>query len=96
MTKLTLINYIVQFLFIRITRCEDKVVTQFNLQSVSLMRDGKYSTIGTPTYTIYWWHSIQYWILPLSGWFNTSFIYLNKTPQFKKLQKRRYKVANNQ
>lgn len=36
----------------------------------------------------YQWYSIQYWILPYSGWGN-EFIYLNKKPKFIKISKKR-------
>ena len=35
-----------------------------------------------------YWYSIQYWIVPISGW-NTDFIYLNKKPKFLQITKKK-------
>lgn len=57
--------YFLQFFFIRLTRCEQRVITKFDLHSVSI--GGGVSGSPAEYHTEYWW-SIQYWIIPFTGW----------------------------
>lgn len=67
-------KYFLQFFFIRLTRHTEKV--KVNYIDYSRMKSTRYQT---ETY-----YSIQYWILPFTGWTN-DFIYLNKSPKFVRL-----------
>jgi hypothetical protein len=78
------INYLLQFLFIRLTRHEVK-------HEVSALPDGGLGIGGTVSRaSIIYWYSIQYWIVPLTGWTN-NFVYLNKAkkPRYKSITKKR-------
>lgn len=70
MTKLEFVNkFFFQWLFVRLTRCEQKVITDFNLQEISITPHG-YAPGGTVKYKTEQWYSIQGWIIPLTGWSN--------------------------
>ena len=72
---------LLQWFFIRLTKCENKVVEEFKITSFDLMSDGGMSPIGSGKVIKYRWYSIQFWILPTTGW-NKNFIYLSKKPRF--------------
>jgi hypothetical protein len=89
MTWLKAINvFILQWFFVRLTRHNEKVITEFILKDISIMPDGLAGMGGAGKVSIHQWYSIQYWILPCSGWGN-EFIYLNKRPKFIKYSKKR-------
>ena len=73
-----------QWLFVRLTKHQEKVITKYNLHSVDV-------SIGIRGFTedivTYQWYSIQYWVLPLTGW-KTDYIYLNKKPNFIRVSKK--------
>jgi hypothetical protein len=79
-TPLAICNYILQLFFIRVTRCQETHITGFSLKSVSL--NGVSGIVKSKE--IHQWYSIQYWIVPFTGWF-TDFKYLNKEPKFIKV-----------
>lgn len=84
MTWLKAINvFILQWFFIRLTR-HTQNVTRIATSDFSITRS-------------YQWYSIQYWILPVTGWGN-EFIYLNKKPKFIKCSKKRLltKIKNHE
>lgn len=59
------VNYFIQVFFIRLTRCEQRVITEFKLDSISY----RGSVSGEiKNYRDEFWYSIQYWIIPFSGW----------------------------
>lgn len=66
-----------QWFFVRLTKCREKVVHEFKLESVNLIQNGTWSLGGNGKYTTYEWYAIQYWILPFSGWYNR-FVVLSK------------------
>jgi len=74
-----------QWFFVRLTKCLDHRVESINIQSYDLTLNGVTSR-GTGDVKTYSWYSIQYWILPCTGWWSR-FIYLNKYPNFIKLTK---------
>ena len=85
MCFLKIINvFFLQWFFIRLTKCTENKIENYTLHSYDLMPDGNISSRGTGNIKTYSWYSIQYWILPCTGWWN-DFIYLNKEPKFIKL-----------
>lgn len=72
---------LLQWFFVRLTKCEDKVVEEFNVTSFDLMPDGSMASMGSGKVIKYRWYSIQFWILPTTGW-NKNFVYLSKEPRF--------------
>ena len=89
MTKLKAANvFFFQWFFVRLTKCTEKRVENYNLISVDLMQDGYASTRGTGNVETYQWYSIQFWILPCTGWWD-DYIYLNTKPKFFKCTKER-------
>lgn len=76
------INYIIQFFFIRVTRCEDLDVLTIIISS-ALGFESKY----TKARRDYYWYSIQLFIVPLSGWYG-DFIYV-LGPKFLKVSPKR-------
>jgi len=68
MTKLEFVNKVVfQWFFVRLTRCQQKVITEFKMYEVSIAPGG-YAPGGDVKYKIEQWYSIQGWIIPLTGW----------------------------
>ena len=88
MSKLKAINIILQFFFIRLTKCSEKVVGDYKVISYDMMPDGSVSSRGIGNTITYEWYSLQYFILPLTGWWS-DFIYLSKTAKFIKCTKRK-------
>ena len=88
MNWLKAVNIILlQWFFIRLTRCTQKRIMEFDLLEASTMLDGSMSVGGIVKKTEIWqWYSIQFWILPSTGWKN-NFIYLTKKPCFFKVSK---------
>lgn len=87
-TLLELINKaILQWFFIRLVICQEKIVENYTLHSYDLMSDGKISSRGIGEIKTYQWYELKYWILPLSGWKN-DIIFLNKKQRAIKLSKK--------
>lgn len=69
MTKLKFINvFILQWLFIRLTRCRETIVIEANVLSYDLMPDGNISARGIGKTKTLEWYSIQGLIIPTTGW----------------------------
>lgn len=75
-----------QWFFVRLTRCQEKRIENYILHSFDLMNDGNIASRGVGETKTYQWYSIQYLILPLTGWKN-DFVYLNKKPKFIRISK---------
>jgi hypothetical protein len=86
---LKLVNVIfLQWFFIRLTRCESKLIEKFEPHSVSIMPGGGASLAGIVTgYKKLQWYSIQGFIVPCTGWCG-SFKYL-KGPFFWRVTKQK-------
>ena len=85
MTKLKFINvFFLQWFFVRLTRCQEKVISDFNLYEISLMPDGSFAPAGNVKYKKLEWYSMQYWIIPCTGWWS-DFKYIGRKPKFWKL-----------
>lgn len=69
MTKLALINYVLQILFVRLCRSKEKVITGFKMTSGS---GG-----NVQSYEIREWYSIMGFVLPFSGW-SSDYVRLGK------------------
>lgn len=85
MSKLKFINvFLLQWFFVRLTRCQERVVTEFDMYEISLMPDGSFAPGGRAKYKTYQWYSIQYWIIPCTGWWS-DFKYVGGKHKFWKL-----------
>ena len=69
MTKLEFVNkFFFQWFFIRLTRCQQKIITDFKMFEGSIIGPGQFGVGGNCKYSIKQWYSIQGWIVPLTGW----------------------------
>lgn len=69
MTKLEFVNkFFFQWFFVRLTKCQQKVIEDFTLTEVSVMPGGDHSIGGSAKTATYKWYAIQYWIIPTTGW----------------------------
>lgn len=92
MSPLKAINvFLLQWLFMRLTRHQEKRIENYTPTSYDLMPDGNISSRGKGDVNTYQWYSLQMWILPCTGWWN-NFIYLNKKPYFFVLTKPKLKL----
>jgi hypothetical protein len=89
MSKLGLANKLFfQWFFIRLTKNIDRQVSNYNLISYDILPYG-FAARGNGTE----WYSIQYWMLPLTGW-KCNYIYLGKkSPRYWQITKK--KLINN-
>lgn len=71
MNYLKIINILIQFLFIRLTK----------------VSQGKSKGCLYGNYTIYTWYSIQFFVIPLTGWYN-HFIYAFGFKRFIRITKK--------
>jgi hypothetical protein len=70
MTKLEFANKaFFQWVFVRLTRCQQKVITEFKMHEISITPNG-YKPGGKVEYRTEQWYSLQGWIIPLTGWRN--------------------------
>lgn len=78
---------VLQWFCIRLTKVSEKRVVDYEIESISVI-DGHASAKGKGIQATYQWYSIQYWILPCSGWWN-DFVVFNKDgkSKFKKVTK---------
>ena len=89
MTWLKAINvFILQWFFVRLTRHSEKLITQFTLKEISVIHNGGLGFGGSGKIETHQWYSIQYWVLPCTGWWS-DYILLNKRPKFIKCSKRK-------
>jgi hypothetical protein len=72
MTKLEFVNKVFfQWLFIRLTRCEQNIILGATLNSCSILPDGSHGLAYKPTVVKVKRHyAIQGWIVPITGWSN--------------------------
>lgn len=92
MTKLYFINrFVLQWFFIRLTRNEERVIKKIRLVEFSQMLDGSFSMwvdYDEKDVDVMEWFSIQYWVIPRTGW-ETDFKYLKGGPKFLDITKKR-------
>lgn len=71
-----------QWLFVRLTLCQKREFYRADIKSASIMKNGYFSVeTENSEFKLSQRYAIQYWILPISGWFNFEFTYLGK-PEF--------------
>lgn len=69
MSKLEILNkYLLQWCFFRLARCQEKIIEEFKLESVSVMKNNNHSMSGKCNFYILEWFSIMYFVAPLTGW----------------------------
>lgn len=91
MSPLKAINvFLLQWLFMRLTKHQENRVENYTAISYDLMPDGSISSRGMGDMKTYQWYSLQMWIVPCTGWWS-NFIYLNKKPYFLSLTKPKVK-----
>ena len=89
MTKLKFINvFLLQWFFIRLTKCNETIIEDFQLHSWDFVSNGSVSSRGSGTQQKYEWFGLKYYIVPLSGWCGTKFKFLRKVPRFKRITKK--------
>jgi hypothetical protein len=88
MSKLGIANrFFFQLFFVRLTKHTENTWVTYNLTSFDITSSGIASR-GTGKMETTQWYSIQYWILPFTGW-QTDFIYLgNKSPRYWQITKK--------
>lgn len=80
-------RFLFQWFFIRLTKCKEKRIENYNLDNFDLVSGGNMSSRGTGQIKIYQWYSFQFWVLPLTEWKN-NFKYLNENPKFIRISKK--------
>ena len=81
-------RWVFQFFCIRLTKNFNYEVKSFDLEQVSLVPSGGMSIGGSirdSEVTSFW--SIQYFVVPLTGWDNGQMLYLTNKPKYLKLTK---------
>lgn len=82
MTWLKFVNmFLLQWLFMRLSRCEEKTIQSFGLSHIGVMQDGSFQPAGTIKYKTYRWYALQFWVIPFTGW-QGSFMHVFKSPTF--------------
>jgi hypothetical protein len=61
---------LLQWFFIRLTGCQQRIITGYKMFECSIVGPGQFAVAGDYEYSIEQWYSIQGWILPLTGWRN--------------------------
>ena len=77
---------LLQWFFIRLTKCTERRIVEYNLKEVSLMPEGSMAIGGNGKTETWQWYSVQGWVVPTTGW-KKEFNYLNKKPFFVKCTK---------
>lgn len=87
MSRLKAVNiFLLQWFFIRLTKHRENRLDNFEIRGYDLMSDGTVSPRGKGVFETYQWYSIQFWVLPLTGWWSV-YIYLNTKPKYTKVSK---------
>jgi len=77
MTKLYFVNrFILQFFFIRLTRHIEHIIHNYEVIEISQVNGGGLSINGKAEIKNQQWYSIQYFVIPFTGW-TTDFRYIN-------------------
>lgn len=87
MSLLGLSNRIIfQWFCVRLTKHQEERIESFNFASIDLIDNGSFASRGTGKTVKYQWYSIQYWIVPTTGW-NSDYKYINGKPKFFRITK---------
>jgi hypothetical protein len=88
MTILKAINvFLLQWFFIRLTKHQSQVVENYKLTGFDYVEENLVSSSGTGKIIIKEWYSIQYCIIPLTGWWS-NYVFLTKEAKFKPITKK--------
>lgn len=85
---LKITNIFLQLFFVRLTKCIDYKIEDYKLLSFDMMEDGSMSPRGVGRSVKYEWYSLQYFVVPFSGW-KYNYSYLGKEPGYIRLTKRK-------
>lgn len=77
-----------QLFFVRLTKCIDYKIEDYKLLSFDMMENGSMSSRGFGRSVKYEWYSLQYFVVPFSGW-KYNYSYLGKGPGYIRLTKRK-------
>lgn len=89
MSRLKALNvFILQWFFVRLTKHQEIRIEDFVYVGYNMMPDGSMTPFGNGTRVTYQWYSIQYWVVPCTGWWS-KFKYTNTKPKFLKITKDR-------
>ena len=78
MTFLGNLNYyLLQFLFIRLTRHQNRVITKFDIYEISITNRGPETGGKIREFHFVQYYSLMYWVVPFTGWGN-DYKYLSK------------------
>jgi len=91
MSKLYFVNYfILQWFFIRLTRHTERIIDEVDMIEASMLSPhvGQVTGIGfgVKRSHVLTWYSIQYWVIPCTGW-TTFFKYIGGKPKFWRITK---------
>lgn len=79
--------YILQWFCIRLTIHKETVINKLQIYECSVVEHGMALSGKVKDYYRVKWHSIQYWVKPLTGWNDKEFEYLNDGPKYLRLTK---------
>ena len=88
LTWLKIVNIFLQLFFVRLTKCIDYKIENYELHSFDMMKDGSIASRGVGRSIKYEWYSLQYFVVPFSGW-KYNYSYLGKGPGYIRLTKRK-------
>ncbi len=89
MKPMKLLNRIIlQWFFIRLTKCEENCIIKYEPVSYDLMEGGVLSARAIGKIQTIYWYSIQYWVKPLSGYNGKEYKYLNKGPKYLRITRK--------
>jgi hypothetical protein len=87
MTTLKFVNkFILQWFGVRLTKCTEIIQLPYSIHKHSVDENAEDVSDWIDITQTNEWYSIQYFILPLSGWGN-DFIYLTSEPKFIRISK---------
>ena len=96
MSKLEVLNkFFLQWFFIRLTKRQERVITEFKMESVSMIINGEQSIMGRPTYHTNQWFSIMCFVVPLTGWNSNCKFIFGKCKTFQITGKKIVQIGNN-
>lgn len=89
MTLLGFFNkYIFQWFFIRLTKNIENSIEEYKILSYDMMPDGSIASRGCGKTITKYWYSIQYFVVPLTGW-NNDYKYINNGPKYFKITRKK-------
>ena len=87
MSLLKFVNlFFFQWFCVRLTKHTEERVENYRLHSFDMMPDGTFSSRGYGHKHTYQWYSIQYWVVPTTGW-SKPFKYMNGVAEYVRVTK---------